>query len=477
VPPSQYDDLLKRAVDGYLEIAHKTPQELRDWAGALSHLPPTIPFTGGSVIVTVDALMAARELGRLWYDNNPSVHRQLSKLAAEERAVEAFAQLLEEWPRVKNKKELLRKRFQKILQRIVKDNVLGEYFYFPIRGFEQTEVRSIKVGPVVFERPMEWVDRVERRSKAKSDWKRLVIEQLSNHKTMSRPPIEELRSSLEARVKQSAIDVVEFIGSADFIASVRVPKRDRSLSEKCAESAVTIALDSLAIGFRNRVLARGLRGPGDNLSISQLRSMSQFQGDSIQQTVSLDVPRLGGPAGFQKSFLRRMAPVRTAAGSALRAYIEVEPKGSNPDLKRRWIEAMYWFGQSRREGNDFIALVKLGITLDILANGKKYKGILQLCRDISGWTDATPILPSKNLSAIVKGIYDLGRSQLAHGGRFGLLHELPVDLKHADDFTEQIVMMYIIYLTQYTGPDEYEHFLTALPSLRATRVARRVAGS
>jgi hypothetical protein len=79
-----------------------------------------------------------------------------------------------------------------------------------------------------------------------------------------------------------------------------------------------------------------------------------------------------------------MTTLQDAVGRALRAFVKCGDTGNAPLSFRRWAEAMYWFGQARREPNEFIALVKLGIALDVLAKGGKAKGILALTRAIFG---------------------------------------------------------------------------------------------
>jgi hypothetical protein len=130
---------------------------------------------------------------------------------------------------------------------------------------------------------------------------------------------------------------------------------------------------------------------------------------------------------------------------------------------------MYWFGQARRDRNEFIALVKFGIALDVLAKGLRANGILQLTCALFDKRDSDVITSdNRALKEIVKTLYEEGRSQIAHGGRLALLQELPIDLRLADGFTARVLANYIVFATRYTGPDTYEEFLKAVPTIRAT---------
>ncbi|WFU07494.1 hypothetical protein QA648_36400 (plasmid) [Rhizobium sp. CB3171] len=66
----------------------------------------------------------------------------------------------------------------------------------------------------------------------------------------------------------------------------------------------------------------------------------------------------------------------------------------------------------------------------------------------------------------MKQIYDDGRSQFSHGGKLALLQDLPVDRDAALSLVKAALTVYAGKLDLYTGPDEYEDFLKALPTLK-----------
>jgi len=187
---------------------------------------------------------------------------------------------------------------------------------------------------------------------------------------------------------------------------------------------------------------------------------------------SVDWPRLGGPPGAQADLLSKNTSLRSSVGQAITAFVTVTDTGNAPNLLRRWIEAMYWFGQARHEHNDFIALVKFGIALDVLAKGGSALGILDLCRALFGKQANDVIAPdNRTLKQVVEKVYNEGRSRIAHGGSLALLRELPVELSLADSLTAHSLASYVVYASQYGGPDTYEAFLAAIPALRAAHAA------
>jgi len=92
------------------------------------------------------------------------------------------------------------------------------------------------------------------------------------------------------------------------------------------------------------------------------------------------MPGLKGGAGRYHDLLDRTAGLRSSAGKALYDFVNHKAPGPVPTLKKRWVEAMYWFGEARREPAEFVSLVKAGIALDIFDSGEK------------GWGNSDPLL-------------------------------------------------------------------------------------
>jgi hypothetical protein len=218
--------------------------------------------------------------------------------------------------------------------------------------------------------------------------------------------------------------------------------------------------------------ARNLRGPGHDLTPQFTHELHQIEGQPLSLSTSVDWPRIGGLPGAQSDLLIKNTSLRTVVGQAITAFVAVTSTSDVPNLLQRWVEAMYWFGQARREQNDFIALVKFGITLDVLAKGGRAAGIIELCRALFGKQDGDVIAPvNRTLKQVVEKVYNEGRSRIAHGGSLALLRELPVELSLADSLTAQALASYVVYASLYGGPDTYGDFLAAIPALRTAHAA------
>jgi hypothetical protein len=481
-----YDDLIKIAVDGVRQLQEKTPEEMQRWVSQQPFFPPNVSIKGGGFIfITSDGYSALKKLGRIWHANDTTRSKLLSRTAAEELSIHSFGDLLgsiDDLPsELDTKSELLR-----IMGERLHSRTQPEYFYFPARVFEETDVETFSIGPVTFYRRVDWLDELERLEGAPCSWKADVLRRWAYRQSRLRQILASLeewlaheifkhwpggwlaRRLVRFRMHRSYVDdIVKAVGGCEWIMAVAIEGRERSRSSECASIAALVALDSLGLSMPI-TSARNLRGPFHERGRQLLYNLRQRVGQPLNFSISVDLPRLGGPPGAQATLLSDSSVLRGAVGSALTAFVPVTHTGAAALLLQRWVEAMYWFGQARRERNEFIALVKLGIALDVLAKGGKARGILGLSRAIFGKSDDDVIASdNRTLRQVVETLYNDGRSKIAHGGTLALLRELPIELSLADSFTAHVLAGYVVYATQYTGTDTYEDFLTAVPEIRA----------
>jgi hypothetical protein len=361
-----------------------------------------------------------------------------------------------------------------------------DHFYFPARVFEQDDVQSFRVGPVAFLRRVNWLVEVERVAQSPLSWKAELLRRWTHRPNFFQRTLHSLgqwfttemlrmrpaswlaRALLRRRQRHTFVDdLAKAIGSCEWIIAVAVDGRERSRSFACATVSALVALDSLGLSMPISA-ARNLRGPGHERAAHLTHELHQREGQDISFSISLDLPRLGGPPGAQAGLLSDTETLRGAIGDALAAFVSVQQAGNCPELMHRWVEAMYWFGQARRERNEFISLVKFGIALDVLAKGGKAKGILELARAALGKADDDVIASgNRTLKQVVNTLYNDGRSKIAHGGTLALLQELPIELGLADNFTAHVLAAYVTYAGLHKGDDTYEALLAALPAIRA----------
>jgi hypothetical protein len=453
------DKLLERAVNGLDEIQSKTRDEMRSWLRSLPFIPPMISMPGGGVrFITKDGLGALHEFGRRWRREDQNRRRLIGEEAAAQLAVSAFGEML----RPDTLKGLppdwgiadFKRRFRVILSDRLSTFGREVEYSFPCQIFEEQNLPSFDVGPVCFLPRDKWLGRVEQRARASLHWTSVVA---SYWDGKGEPP---------PSGKEPGSVVVEAFGSCGWVATVAISGRERNRSRETATTAARIAIDTLGLPL-NAMTARKLRAPGDELQVHHANALYQLNRQDLSVGWSIDWPSLSAGAGDAGKFVTKYAGLRRAAGKALGTLIEDVPTASTPGMHERWLEAMYWFGEARREAVGFIALVKLGICLDVLAKGGKSAGITKLCCALfDKQPDAAITYKGRSLKWLIETIYNEGRSQIGHGARLALMGDLPIDRGAADLLARYALIEYILRLDRYSGKDDYREFLKAIPNLK-----------
>jgi len=128
-----------------------------------------------------------------------------------------------------------------------------------------------------------------------------------------------------------------------------------------------------------------------------------------------------------------------------------------PKLSSRWATALDWYAEGIREQNDAIALTKIASSLDVLSNGGKYNGILDMLKTIYDISENDIILKDikkeTSLKEFVKEIYDYGRSQILHGTHYERLKSFKRQREQASVITRTVLFSCLFLLDDYAEED------------------------
>lgn len=467
-----FETLIEEAAKGLQFFSSMTAEQRQKWAKENPFVTSELPIGNGKYVgITPEGYKAIEDFGLKWWEGDAQARSVLSAAEVKKIALSIFGEVVNG-----NHQDRLGVDPKKgrVLQALLSERAMGLKHtlshYFPCHIFEHTCVAQFAVGPVRFMPRTDWLNHVESLAGTQLGWVGLVRSRWLGEVgdwDIDAPlfkPDASAKELEDTHTRFRAKGILEEVGRCQWVAIAEVPERYTSLSRSCAEVSVRVAIDTLGLHMFNRA-ASDLRGPGDNLSSAISRPMYQAQGRDMCESWKFDHPALKIDGERAELFLADSAKLREDAGAAIIAFVQWNECHLLPGLKKRWVEAMYWFGEARREGAEFIALVKCGIALDVLTQGKKAAGIENLCSGLFQCALTDPITKdgSTTLSQLVRKIYDEGRSQLGHGGRPGLLTELPVSLSVALEFTQAAMRQYLTALCKYTGMDDVDEFMAALP--------------
>ncbi|WP_457335605.1 hypothetical protein [Rhizobacter sp. P5_C2] len=452
--------LLEAALAGVAEVQAFDAKTRQAFLKQCGPIPPNVPLKDGAfVLTTAEGLDAIHQFGLAWRSTSPSAKPNLTETSASTWALMAFGEMIAAAPLSDLKTAALHLR-QHLDARLasLSQNVVHS---FPCRIFDDVSIGEFSLGPVKLWPPNAWLDDLEARANGKTPWAGSLRDLLRNPDP-SAAGYEARRASMPKR----ATEVLDAIGECNWVATVAILGAAPDRSRERAATAVRLALDGLGVQMTLRD-ARNLRGPGDELRATRTFSLSQADGRDLNIAVSLDLPRLAGVPGQARSQVARSQPYRDAVGKAL---IEItsprQLSKKEPPLLQRWCDALFWFGEARRDTTDFMAIVRYGMTLDVLAKGLKARGITKLlCALFTRAPDDKVVVDGTTLDTLVKRIYEECRSQLGHGGRAALLQDLPVSREQVDHLTSIALETYLMCLDAYRGDDIYEDFVAAIPAL------------
>ena len=406
----------------------------------------------GIVWTSLAALESANRFGLEWRKRDKDLLNQISDRVAASWAIDAFGEVLcgemsgdtdltsevvDGW--CNEVLGLLRNRF--------KDRKSGETHYFPCAIFpEGGPLTSFAIGPVSFYQRDIWLDYVE--MAANNDpYSARVIQGIRAGLLLPAPPVPDGSGSV---VHNDIASALRYIGECRWVAGITLQGGDNARSTERAHGAVRLAIDAIGVIFRKGIWA-GMRGPAGERHEHMPIDISQ--GDDGRLTVPswFNVQRENG-FWAEREFTEKAGVYCDIVGRAIDAVLDISSEHEY-SLRQRWCDALFWFGEARRDSVGFMALAHYGVALDVLVgrNGKA-RGICNLATALFGLPadhQPNPLDPEMTLKKSIDIIYNECRSQLTHGGRAGLLRDLPMDLFTADTLVRRVLEEYIIQVDHY----------------------------
>lgn len=242
-----------------------------------------------------------------------------------------------------------------------------------------------------------------------------------------RVPYDDLRrqalSRGSARDLFEAWQILSALQNFTWVATLRVSSHELDQSHRKASVIVGLAID--AVGMRFHVVdARKFIRMGRPHLYSEERLASTPNGRFLHGW-SIEMPGLGAKPGALATKMAAERPFLDDAGEVFTAYLAGRQTGSAPHLVERWMNALYWFGEARRETSDFMAVVNYGCAVDGLsgAGGVATKMVQFAEAALNPKGQPTPV-GVLSVADAVNRLYVEGRNKLAHGEAPGLFEDL-----------------------------------------------------
>jgi len=291
--------------------------------------------------------------------------------------------------------------------------------HIPCHLFQSDQsVPAFDVGPVAF-RPRtgwiaqfvtdpamrEYIDRVEAGTQSLEDLGRQALQ----------PPI--------PRPLINALSVLRSMRGYPWIATVRIAGHGVAQSHHKATIFVDLALNAIGLRFRADDARRLIRA-GQRHAFTEERLATSTAGAFLHGW-SVQMPGLSSRPRALAAKMAAERPFLDAAGYLLQAYVDGRQTGRAPHLVERWANALFWTGEARREGSDFLAVVDYGCAADGLSNaGGVASEMTDFAEAALNPRGAPTPAGSVSVAEAVNTVYREGRNKLAHGEQPGLLEDM-----------------------------------------------------
>ena len=426
-------ELLANIVEDIVKAA-EMPHD--DWWELSQHpiVPLAIPISNGREYrVTQTGVNAAHKLTSQLWEERQDLRHTISRKAFERLSFQAIGQsIMKAWNALQAEPsegklvneesefyEKLEPGFRKTLDRLADKVRIDVDQHIPCDLFHTDQsVSAFAVGPVEFRPRSDWIDCF-----VKNDETHDMIQKVERREST----VDDLRQgalSQDNRAPADALTVINSLRAYSWVGTVRSLGHEFGQSHSKTTILTGLAIDAVGLRFHPEEARRFTMAGRPSLMIEDRLATAIDDGRFIHGW-STHVPGLASAPGELAERMRNERNFLNAAGRILDVYWEQRKKGKAPDLIERWVNALYWVGEARRELFDFMAVVKYGCALDGLTGGGGDT------REIRNFVKAA-LLPNESvkppretmsLDDAVEIVYGDGRSILAHGGSPGLLED------------------------------------------------------
>lgn len=279
-------------------------------------------------------------------------------------------------------------------------------------------VPAFSVGPVDFRPRQDWIDRFV--SDSKEHALVMQVEKGELH-------IGELRRqahlSESEKTTYNAWTILRSLGNYSWVATLRLSGHGLAQSHHKASIIVGLAIDAIGLRFHVDAARRFTKSGRQHLFAEDLLATSTS--GSFLYGTSVKMPGLASKPGELSTKMLAEREFLDAAGTILEAYVQGRQSGKAPHLVERWVNALYWVGEARRETSDFMAVVNYGCAADGLSgaggNATEMVKFAKAALNPQGEPTPTGTLTIEDAVTIV---YRERRNKLAHGEMPGLLEDL-----------------------------------------------------
>lgn len=417
-------------------------------------LPPTLPTGEGQFLAATDRLIdAVGSFADIVMDNDRDIARSYTRKDLRALMRRAFGQALvtielEDSPDV-NCDKVLDSVSEYLMLRIDHERIDQEFLFgsWFLRGDQR---HDIQIGPVRLEDRHSWLARARLTGNAS------VTTFVRLNRLWAGGKLRKRRSSWD-RDREAAIR--DSIGSCPAVCSIRTAGLVATAAEQKALLAVRLAHTAIALMWTTpSSVLNGMRLLYDG-DIHHAHYVNFCANGTFGASHSMSNLPGGPPAPVDWDEIWNASDwIFNPIGEAIAAYVEPGRPLTQPVLMNALFLSLWWFHDACRERSPLMAVVKFAASMDVLADGKKRRGITQFIEARRGANHrGSAILTSgETPDALIANIYDYARSRTIHGSNDRIGHDWSQARSRAELLARLCLHMACSWITEHPDRDDVE---------------------
>jgi len=313
------------------------------------------------------------------------------------------------------------------------------------------KIEKIKIDTVDILSIEDWISFIDipgRECFDNFDWRKYLRESLKKQNPIK--PNEPCDYMIES--------IFDFIEKTPALIKITIEGYEKEFSYKLANIVAKTTLDSLSLLFNEDVFYQQILLseriiPISSMSMVETNSRLWLPGRSLSQRI----PMISALKAYKELNHDRNKNFIKSLSTILNSLINSE-SSKYPKLSSRWATALDWYAEGIREQNDAISVTKIATSLDVLSNGGKFKGILNMIVTIFDCKEEDILVGDKTAKEFVRLIYDSSRSQILHGTHHERLKSFEIERKESTRLVKIVLYKCLLFLNEYTGKDSDKGF-------------------
>lgn len=433
IPQKSVEELLKTIVEDVVQTDKLPLKEWIDQCPSPLALMVISDRQGREYRVTKKGMDAARELAKQTWEAKEDFRQTLSREESYKLSFAALVDAIAKSPThlpggdVDGATTLVEDSFYvavaddygNSLTRLAGTNRADIDRHIPCNLFQADQrVPGFVIGPVHFRPRTDWIDRFIDNPEERESIRRVEAGELSLKELQQ----QSLSHGTERRL-YNAWTVLSTLRGFAWVGTVRLVEHGLGQSHYKASALVGLAMDALGLRFHAGDARRFTKAGRSHLFAEE--QLATLGDGRVLHGSTIQMPGLSTKAGVLAARVGDERPFLDAAGRILSAYVDGRQAGRAPHLIERWVNALYWVGEARREASDFMAVVDYGCAADGLSGaGGSAENMIRFAEAaLNPKSEPTPA-GTMSIDDAVTMVYREGRHKIAHGEAPGLFEDL-----------------------------------------------------